>query len=329
MAKRFKLRFSLPSLQFCRSKRSSMLPHSPLPATFMFFPVNPKAFDITYPSFPDAPPSTPKSPNDHHPLFQPRAPSKTTPVSGSKEFNKKEHDGKMYKSPASDEFDASLWPVIPPKGEKKKNKKTKDKPTKKKSQASVCTSISSAESGWSFTSEGGDEEETESLVSSSRSFDSSYDFGYSLGTISESSINGGRRKKKHNLKVRRLGRYASNTWKNGEKTTTTAAPPENESPVKKSVFRRLISPCSAEGKVNESFAVVKKSEDPYEDFKRSMLEMILEKEMFEAKDLEELLQCFLSLNSSNHHAVIVEAFAEIWEVLFSKSPKSSSASIGF
>ena len=29
------------------------------------------------------------------------------------------------------------------------------------------------------------------------------------------------------------------------------------------------------------FAVVKKSKDPYEDFKRSMMEMILEKQMFD------------------------------------------------
>ncbi|KAI9091027.1 hypothetical protein K1719_028297 [Acacia pycnantha] len=38
-----------------------------------------------------------------------------------------------------------------------------------------------------------------------------------------------------------------------------------------------------EGKVWESVAVVKKSEDPYHDFKRSMMEMIVEK-MFEQKE---------------------------------------------
>lgn len=70
-------------------------------------------------------------------------------------------------------------------------------------------------------------------------------------------------------------------------------------------------------KVRESFAVVKKSEDPYEDFKRSMLEMVMGKQMFEASDLEELLQCFLTLNSRQYHGIIVEAFSEIWEILFS------------
>ncbi|KAA3453623.1 transcription repressor OFP7-like [Gossypium australe] len=76
------------------------------------------------------------------------------------------------------------------------------------------------------------------------------------------------------------------------------------------------SPRTAEEKVAESVVVVKKSEDPYEDFKRSMLEMIMEKQMFEAKDLEQLLQCFLSLNSKEYHGIIVEAFTEIWEALF-------------
>ncbi|CAI0420098.1 unnamed protein product [Linum tenue] len=46
-----------------------------------------------------------------------------------------------------------------------------------------------------------------------------------------------------------------------------------------------------------------------------MAEMIREKEMFEEKDLEQLLRCFLSLNSKDHHPVIVQAFSEIWEDL--------------
>ena len=82
------------------------------------------------------------------------------------------------------------------------------------------------------------------------------------------------------------------------------------------------------GKVRESYAVVKKTQNPYEDFMRSMLEMILEKQMFETKDLEELLHCFLSLNSRVHHGVIVEAFSEIWEILFCDSPEDNRASFG-
>ncbi|KAK9113152.1 hypothetical protein Scep_020671 [Stephania cephalantha] len=69
-------------------------------------------------------------------------------------------------------------------------------------------------------------------------------------------------------------------------------------------------------KVEESLAVVKRSEDPYEDFKRSMLEMILAKEMFDVGELKQLLHCFLALNSRRHHGVIVEAFSDVWEILF-------------
>ncbi|KAL5572663.1 hypothetical protein UlMin_022260 [Ulmus minor] len=72
-----------------------------------------------------------------------------------------------------------------------------------------------------------------------------------------------------------------------------------------------------EGRVKDSFAVVKKSRDPHNDFRTSMVEMIVEKQIFGAKDLEQLLQCFLSLNSHNHHQIIVEVFTEILEALFS------------
>ncbi|CAN0928480.1 Leucine-rich repeat extensin-like protein 1, partial [Linum grandiflorum] len=52
---------------------------------------------------------------------------------------------------------------------------------------------------------------------------------------------------------------------------------------------------AVEGKVRESYAVVKKSKDPKEDFKRSMAEMIMEKEIYKEDDLEQLLYCFLAL----------------------------------
>ncbi|KAK9060770.1 hypothetical protein SSX86_021476 [Deinandra increscens subsp. villosa] len=79
-----------------------------------------------------------------------------------------------------------------------------------------------------------------------------------------------------------------------------------------------VIPIKGKGKlVRDSVAVVKKSSDPYEDFRVSMLEMIVERQIFGAKDLENLLQCFLSLNSEEHRSVICEVFAEIWETLFS------------
>ncbi|CAI9782510.1 unnamed protein product [Fraxinus pennsylvanica] len=68
--------------------------------------------------------------------------------------------------------------------------------------------------------------------------------------------------------------------------------------------------------VKDSLAVVKRSSDPYTDFRTSMVEMIVEMQIFTAKELESLLQCFLSLNSYHHHRVIIEVFSEIWEALF-------------
>ncbi|XP_009126381.1 transcription repressor OFP8 [Brassica rapa] len=67
----------------------------------------------------------------------------------------------------------------------------------------------------------------------------------------------------------------------------------------------------------ESFAVVKKSHDPYQDFRKSMVEMIVERQIFAAAELQQLLQCFLSLNSLQHHSVIIQVFLEIYATLFS------------
>uniref|UniRef100_A0A0D9XLU2 Transcription repressor n=1 Tax=Leersia perrieri TaxID=77586 RepID=A0A0D9XLU2_9ORYZ len=71
------------------------------------------------------------------------------------------------------------------------------------------------------------------------------------------------------------------------------------------------------GRVEESVAVVKESADPLADFRRSMLQMIVEKEIVGGAELRELLHRFLSLNSPHHHHVILRAFAEIWEEVFS------------
>lgn len=81
-------------------------------------------------------------------------------------------------------------------------------------------------------------------------------------------------------------------------------------------FIDFVIPKAVRGKVQRSIAVVKRSYDPYGDFRRSMVEMIVEKEMYTAGDLEQLLYCFLLLNSPHHHQVIVEVFSEILEALF-------------
>ncbi|KAK3153153.1 hypothetical protein QOZ80_2BG0168530 [Eleusine coracana subsp. coracana] len=80
--------------------------------------------------------------------------------------------------------------------------------------------------------------------------------------------------------------------------------------------RRTVSDGSGSGRVEESVAVVKESADPLGDFRRSMLQMIVEKEIMGDDELRELLLRFLSLNSPQHHHLILRAFAEIWEELF-------------
>ncbi|KAM7255960.1 hypothetical protein ACFE04_011701 [Oxalis oulophora] len=64
--------------------------------------------------------------------------------------------------------------------------------------------------------------------------------------------------------------------------------------------------------MTDSFAVVKSSVDPEKDFRESMMEMIMENNIRETKDLEELLACYLQLNSSEYHDIIVKAFEQIW-----------------
>ncbi|KAG1369723.1 transcription repressor OFP8 [Cocos nucifera] len=79
------------------------------------------------------------------------------------------------------------------------------------------------------------------------------------------------------------------------------------------------------GVVEESVAVVKESSDPYIDFRDSMLQMIVEMEIYAWDDLRDLLHRFLALNSPSHHHLILQAFSEIWTGVFSAPPSSSSA----
>ncbi|EPS66245.1 hypothetical protein M569_08533 [Genlisea aurea] len=65
-----------------------------------------------------------------------------------------------------------------------------------------------------------------------------------------------------------------------------------------------------------SVAVVKRSTNPYVDFRNSMADMIVENRMLDSEDLERLLRCFLSLNSRHYHTVILRAFADILDVVF-------------
>ncbi|CAK9150737.1 unnamed protein product [Ilex paraguariensis] len=358
MAKRFKLRISrvIPSFQSCRSKDPSSLPEDPVPSFFRLSPVNPKLIPV---DFPRTPP--PSKPQPHRSSFKRHVSSAFLSVgcgltlksgvqnscddnhTGSQQYFKwqkeekwhvvaKVHDEtprrKIYNSSVSGDSDDEVLalppPPLPPAAQKKKRRCRK-----KKTIMRGRMSTSSADSGL-FSSEGADEEEegeeTETLVSSSRSFstDSSSEFNPHLETIRETPMTT-RRPKKNRKKAKKSKRSFSKAGGDGNggygpvkvkvMCRSSVSSSENASPARLSMFKKLI-PCTVDGKVKESFAIVKKSDDPYEDFKRSMMEMILEKQMFEKEDLEQLLQCFLSLNSRHHHGVIVEAFSEIWETMF-------------
>jgi len=152
-----------------------------------------------------------------------------------------------------------------------------------------------------------EEEESETLISCLTSFSDE------IGQDEVRDLRNSRhRRKTSSVKKVQSVRFRSSLENRGGAETTEK--------VKK--MSTTVTRSDVEGKVRESFAVVKKSKDPYEDFKKSMMEMITEMEMSEAEDLEQLLQWFLALNSRSYHAVIVRVFMEIWQQMFVLNPTS-------
>lgn len=84
--------------------------------------------------------------------------------------------------------------------------------------------------------------------------------------------------------------------------------------VNQKVHRQLPAATEQKGKGLPAggVAVVKCSSDPQRDFRESMVEMIAVNNIRSSEDLEELLACYLLLNSSEHHDVVVKAFRQIW-----------------
>ncbi|KAG9440950.1 hypothetical protein H6P81_021115 [Aristolochia fimbriata] len=345
-----------PSFQSCRSKDPASLPANPVPASvFCLSPVNPRAMDTVFPVVGANPRRSFRKLSTTVVSVGCGCRSGTTrPYSrrgALADDERSGNEGSGYRWKRDEK-----WHVVAPRarekidytdydddtdlsmegdGGRRRKKKTRQRRRKPSSRVRTRFSTSSADSGW-FSSDDRDgarsdikryvddddeDDETETLFSS-RSFttDSSLDHNSALKPIREAQLV---RKRKPIRRVKMMGRQIRGGGGRSKfATPSSAATPETDAPARVSVFRRLI-PCSVDGKVKESFAVVKRSEDPYEDFRRSMLEMILEKQMFNAHDLEQLLHCFLSLNAEDHHGVIVEAFSEIWEILFCKSPKLS------
>ncbi|XP_019172973.1 PREDICTED: transcription repressor OFP7-like isoform X3 [Ipomoea nil] len=308
MAKPFKLRISrvITSLQSCNSKDTSTLPEDPVPS-FLRQSSSPNNSTklITAVDFPVTAPS-----NTHRSSSALRRHVSSALISVG--------CGLTSRNSGDDNDEVLALPPPPPPPSTAERKKRRGR--KKKSAAAAAAlrriSTSSADESGLFSN---DEGETETLVSS-LSTDSSFEFNPK--TDHNNRII--RRRSKRRPKKRAAKRGTTPTTRRPSVSSS-----EGEVPARLSVFKKLI-PCSVDGKVKESFAVVKKSRDPHEDFKRSMMEMITEKQMFEKDDLEQLLQCFLSLNARQYHGIIVGAFSEIWAELFfaannvSSSPRMSA-----
>uniref|UniRef100_A0A6N2N857 Transcription repressor n=1 Tax=Salix viminalis TaxID=40686 RepID=A0A6N2N857_SALVM len=352
MAKRFKFKFSrVISFRSCRSKDPFSLTSNPVPS-FLRFPVNHNSIIIT--NLPPSPPPSSK-PRQHSSIKRHvssvftsmgcghRSKSSARYLSETDRVKSSQPTGNFHRgkggeyhavaklldddsSPPRKIYNSSVSEdsekhdvFLPPTNIERKKRRVK----KKKTASRIRISTSSADSGLFFS---GDEnvinvEETETLVSSSRSFstDSPSEFNPHFETIREYPFKRAKRGRKAKGGVSKKG-----TRRRGRKARNSSD--GSLSPARLSMFQWLI-PCTVEGKVRGSFAVVKKSEDPYEDFKRSMMEMILEKEMFEEKDVEQLLHCFLSLNLREHHGVIFQAFCEIWDNLFCRRRRSISSRV--
>jgi uncharacterized protein (TIGR01568 family) len=73
------------------------------------------------------------------------------------------------------------------------------------------------------------------------------------------------------------------------------------------------------GTVGAGMAVVKRSSNPYADFRSSMVEMVVERRLASVGKMEELLVSYLSLNSTEHHPAILAAFEDVWEAVFGQA----------
>ncbi|KAL7117259.1 hypothetical protein ACP275_03G061500 [Erythranthe tilingii] len=248
-AKKPKLRLSfLDSFQICRPKNPSSMIQTAnlLPKNATKYSIlshhKSKSFDISFPSFPSPPPSTPSN-NTTARFCSTQDPSKPRTILQNKEKN-------------TCNLPSNIIPPSHPQSSRTAKKKDKNK---------TKTVISSEETIY----------EEELLING----------GDKLPVLEQKSV-----------RERRFKRYGSKEWKESVGSSSSSS--------------------SGEGYNCHSFVVVKRSADPYEDFKNSMCEMILEKQIFEPAELEQLLMSFLSLNSRMHHKVIIKAFTEILKEIF-------------
>ncbi|CAA7405331.1 unnamed protein product [Spirodela intermedia] len=142
--------------------------------------------------------------------------------------------------------------------------------------------------------------------------------------------------KRHQHRRRRGGRPL---WNEPPQSPSTAATSPRETTISPPFTEATSSPrCAlwataaekrpprgaAKGRLAESVPVVKVSHQPLQDFRESMLQMILEEEIFAWEDLRELLRCFLVLNSPHHHDAILIAFSDICTGVFSAAATATA-----
>ncbi|KAL5227169.1 hypothetical protein ABZP36_015434 [Zizania latifolia] len=174
---------------------------------------------------------------------------------------------------------------------------------------------------FSTDNEGGEEAETRTLFSSlSFSSDSTSEFYHTNSTSLA-------RKKKNSAPRRAPPRRASTKT---TRTTDTAAdafqPVVSVAAMKHHEYcndrkeeEKAIKPNLTAGAADDTgagMAVVKRSSNPYADFRGSMVEMVVERRICTVPEMEELLRSYLSLNSPQHHPAILAAFEDVWEAVF-------------
>uniref|UniRef100_A0A3Q7F7J4 Uncharacterized protein n=1 Tax=Solanum lycopersicum TaxID=4081 RepID=A0A3Q7F7J4_SOLLC len=278
MGKSLKLRFSrvIASFNSCRSKNPSSLPQNP-----NFFPHKLTSTKHISPDFP----LIDQNQNQNHRNYVPESTMISVGCCRSEfKWEKEEKFHVVSSSFVSEEEEceeeinlALRPPLTPPRFsrivvEKKKKKQQRVKKTKTKSRI-IRMSTSSADEysgilSGTNTDWDNNEEETESLVSSSRSCydfssdDSSTDFNPHLETICETTTMRRRHKRNANTKRRSIKQSRPSFSSSKGRRSSVSTSSDSELPARLSVFKKLI-PCSVDGKVKESFAIVKKSQDPY------------------------------------------------------------------
>lgn len=278
MAKGPKLRISfLNSIQICRPNDPSTLVKDPLPTFTYTNSHNSTTYDLSFPSFTYSPPSSSNHLSAKCRVHSPKI-THHEPKLSIVHDTRYELRARAYST--TKRVDTEKF-----KGSSSSTDLNEGAPTQKKEKTAIKKP--KARGNTSF-------DNLSSSSTSSSSFNSSCSNQLKGEPLdrSENSL------RQRSVRTRRFKRYGSKDW-----SDESTAKLENE-------------PIKEHRQENKSFVVLKRSVDPYKDFKKSMLEMILERQIFEPKDLEQLLMSFLSLNSRIHHKAILKAFSEIWKEVF-------------